>query len=90
MKLDMNDFIYLVNINRYILNTKKWIDIIIFRWDNKLNIFINRWCGSKINNAFTENPRCWDLDKKQVDKWAAEGAVKCVFHKVFCDVVDKR
>lgn len=28
--------------------------------------------------------------KKQVVKWTAEGAVKCSFHKVFCDVAGRR
>ncbi len=28
--------------------------------------------------------------KKQVVKWTAEGAVKCVFHRVFCDVAGRR
>ena len=27
---------------------------------------------------------------KQVVKWTAEGAVKCGFHKVFCDVAGRR
>ena len=27
---------------------------------------------------------------KQVVKWTAEGAVKCEFHRVFCDVAGRR
>ncbi len=28
--------------------------------------------------------------KKHVVKWTAEGAVKCVFHRVFCDATGRR
>ena len=36
--------------------------------------------------------RAWMLrsGKKQVVKWTAEGAVKCEFHRVFCDVGGRR
>ena len=50
----------------------------------------NRWSGDNGNDAFTENLWCWESGKKQVVKWTAEGAVKCDFHKVFCDVAGRR
>ena len=51
---------------------------------------LNRWGGDNGNDAFTESLRCWKSGKKQVVKWTAEGAVKCDYHKVFCDVAGRR
>ena len=55
----------------------------------KLNT-LNCWSGDNGNDAFTESLRCWESGKKQVVKWTAEGAAKCDYHKVFCDVAGRR
>jgi len=52
----------------------------------KFNNILNRWSGDNVNDAFTESPGSWEPDEKQVGKWTAEGAVKWMFSRVFCNV----